>query len=100
MDLPENSSSEVAIFVHNKDQMYFPKTDEIYGSTYQSIKINEKLLKNNDSRFQLDYSVKRTRWKALDTQNKRCGTSNSAGHVTPCITNYLENTMSDPKVKR
>ena len=80
--------------------MYFPKSDEIYGSNYQSIKINEELVKKNVSQFHMDYFVKMTHWKALDTPNKRCDASNSAGQVTPCITSYLENTMSDPKIKR
>ena len=86
--------------MHNKDQMYFPKSDEIYGSNYQLIKINEELVKKNVSQFHMDYFVKMTHWKALDTPNKRCDASNSAGQVTPCITSYLENTMSDPKIKR
>ena len=94
--------------MHNKDQMYVPKSDEIYGSTFQSIKINEELVKKNVSQFHMDYRVTRKRWKALDTPNKRCDASNSAGQVTPCIKSYLENTLgcfmnfalSDPKLKR
>ena len=97
-----------AIFVHNRDQMYFPKTDAIYGSNFQSVKINQELLKNNNSLFVMDYSVKRTHWKALDTQDKRCDASNSPGNVTQCVTHYLEYTIGcsmslafrDPKVKR
>ena len=110
IELPENSShaSYIAIFVHNKDQMYIPKSDEIFGSTFQSIKINEELLKNNDSYFLMDYKVKRTHWKALDIQSKRCDPSNSPGNATQCITSYLENTigcsmnlaLSDPKMNR
>ena len=110
VDLPENLTyaSYIAIFVHNKDQMYFPKSDEIYGSNFKSIKINEELLKNNVSQFLMDYDVKRTHMKALDTPEKKCDTSNSAGNVTQCITNYLENTigcsmnfaLSDSKLKR
>ena len=73
--------------------MYFPKSDEIYGSNFKSIKINEELLKNNVSQFLMDYDVKRTHWKALDTQNKRCDSSNSQGNTTQCVTNYLENNI-------
>ena len=111
MTLPNNTSNAgryIAIFMHNKDQMYFPKTDEIYGSTYQTIKIKEDLLQKHATIFLMDYLVKRTYWKALDTKNKPCDTSNIAGNTTACITEYLENTigcsidlaLSDPKVER
>ena len=109
MSLPEQPSHiAIAIFVHNKDQMYFPKSDEIYGSNLQTIKIKKELFKKNGTRFLMDYQVKRTHWKALDTENKKCDKSKTAGNVTQCITNYYENTvgcsmdlaLSDQRVKR
>ena len=90
--LPENSSyGVVAIFLHNKDQMYFPKLDETYGSSVQTIKFKKELIeKNASSMFMMDYQVKMTHWKALDTEEKRCDNSNSAGNVTGCIAKYIE----------
>ena len=109
MALPENSSyGVVAIFLHNKDQMYFPKLDEIYGSSPHTIKIKKELIERNaSSLFMMDYQVKMTHWKALDTKDKRCDNSNSV-NVTGCIAKYIEKeigcsmklALSDPNVER
>ena len=88
--------------------MYFPKSDEIYGSNVQTIKIKKELIERNvSSFFMMDYQVKMTHLKALDTKDKRCDNSNS-GKVTGCIAKYIENeigcsmnlALSDPNVGR
>ena len=82
------------LFVHNKNQMYFPKLDETFGSNFKSIKIKKEMVERNDSLFLVDYNLKMTRWKSMDTPNKRCDTSNSPANTTGCITKYLESTIS------
>ena len=82
------------LFVHNRDQMYLPKIDDTFGSNFQSIKIKKGMLDMNDSMALVDYNVKMTHWKSLDTPDKRCDTSNSAANTTGCITKYLENTIN------
>ena len=82
------------LFVHNKNQMYFPKVDETFGSNFKSIKIKKEMVERNDSLFLVDYNLKMTRWKSMDTPNKRCDTSNSAASTTGCITKYVESTIS------
>ena len=87
--------------------MYFPKFDEIYGSSLQTIKIKKEWIEKNASVFMMDYEVKMMHWKALDTEDKRCDNSNS-GNVTGCIAKYIENeigcsmnlALSDPNVGR
>ena len=69
--------------------MYFPKLDEIYGSSPHTIKIKKELIERNASVFIMDYEVKMMHWKALDTEDKRCDNSNS-GNVTGCIAKYIE----------
>ena len=106
MALPGNTSY-IAIFLHNKGQMYFPKFDEIYGSNLKTIKIKKELIEKNASVFMMDYEVKMMHWKALDTEDKRCDNSN-LGNVTGCIAKYIEKeigcsmnlALSEPNLER
>ena len=76
-------------FIHNKNQMYFPKVDGIYGSdlifiTFADIKtgcLNQA------------HKIEKTHWNALDTPSKRCDPSSSGAKTTECLTRYLEHTI-------
>ena len=91
--------------------MYFPRTDEAFGSFYiyremQNPESNSNLGKKIV--FRQSYRLERTHWKTLNTENQRCDEGRSAANMTNCITRYLEQTIgcsvglygSDHGVKR
>ena len=102
------------IFIHNRDQMYFPKMDKIFGSDYMSLQVDSARVKrgiNEGKNFYImtTYKVAKTHWKAMDTNNKRCISHNyDEGNTTKCITEFLENKVactvglpgSNSKIKR
>ena len=74
--------------------MYFPKTDEIYGSEFIFVRRDKP--KNNATDIEVknyEYKITKTHWKALDTSDKRCDDSFSDANTTQCITRYLEHTV-------
>ena len=79
---PENEGYRY--YLHNKDQMYFPKVDEIFGS---------KVFYSPMAEGSPTYKIKRIRWKALDTPGKRCTSQDTEANTTKCITAYMENTI-------
>ena len=91
-------------FIHNKGQMYFPKRDEAYGSSY----IFKRMPKREGTMYSQKYRLERTHWKTLDTENQRCDEVNDNKNTTQCITTYIEKTVgcsvgmfgTDPHMKR
>ena len=63
----EFNKSIFHLFVHNKDQMYFPKDDEIFGSD----NIYREL--SSDGSYHQELSIKRTRRKAISSENTGWG---------------------------
>ena len=73
-------------FIHNKDQMYIPKQDDAFGSSY----FFKGLGAPSNKSYYRSYLVTRTRWKTISTPNQRCDDGNSAANTTTCITRYIE----------
>ena len=102
--LPQNS---IHILLYNKDQIYIPKADNVYGSEYILLSVSEEMRPAGTFGLQ-PYKIKRTHVKVLDTPTKRCDGDDSKTQITQCITSYLENTIgcsmsllrSDEKVAR
>ena len=95
MALPVSTNQSLfMILVHNKGQIYFPKPDNIFGSAYIILPLEDILKKEtlNETGLYQYYELERTYWKALDTPEKRCDMKNTA-FPTKCITNYLEKTI-------
>ena len=84
------------IFIHNEDQMHFPKIDEIYGSDFIIIKMEEQIRlmqkgqKQENVHFEQNFKLRRTRWKTLDTQKKRCDNTNRPADISECIRHFFE----------
>ena len=72
--------------------MYFPKIDEIYGSEFIYLKVDEAMNAANTSYMQ-SFKMRKTHWKALDTPDKRCDEGYSEANTTHCLTSYLERTV-------
>ena len=96
-------------FLHNKDQMYFPKINGAFGSDFTYLKLDRLRLKDkNTTGFYKFYTMKQTQWKELDTPRKRCKVDSAVANTTRCITQYLENKVgcsmglarSDPQLSR
>ena len=97
------------LFIHNKDQMYFPKIDNIFGSQVKFVSLDTKT-KQEGSGYLISqhYAFQKTHWKALDTPLKRCRSDNVKANTTQCLTHFLEHKIgcslrlpgSDPQIKR
>ena len=72
--------------------MYFPKIDEIYGSEFIYLRVDEAMHTANTSYVQ-SFKIRKTHWKALDTPEKRCDEEYSEANTTQCLTSYLERTV-------
>ena len=79
-------------FVHNKDQMYFPRRDEAFGSFFFSKRFPSPSAYEKRTYVQ-NYRLDRTRWKTLSTKYNRCDEGTSIVTTTTCITQYLEHTI-------
>ena len=100
------------VFMHNKDQMYVPKIDNIFGSEFIALQVDSARMKakKNGSEYHIItvYKMAKTHWKALDTPIKRCRSENKEANTTKCIVQFLENRIgcslglakSNSKVKR
>lgn len=82
------------VFIHNKDQMYTPKIDNIFGSELitsqmDSVRMKAKPNGTGYNIIQL-HKMTKTLWKALDTPGKRCQSDKTEADTTQCITNFLE----------
>ena len=95
------------IFMHNKDQMYFPKIDQIFGSYYFLLEIPQKYI-NKGVCIAKRYKLMRTHWKTLDKERSRCDSGKNAAKTTECITQNIEQNVkcsiglegSNSKIKR
>ena len=79
------------IFIHNKDQMYLPKIDQIFGSYYVLLEIPEKRRGTCNAQ---GYKLGRTHWKTLDKESNRCDERKTTAKTTECITQYLEQNLN------
>ena len=101
----QKEDADFRIFIHNKDQMHFPRIDEIYGSTFIIMKMDEqiRLMKKEKTQenaqkekelenvnFNQNFVLRRTQWKTLDTPRKRCDNTNRPADTTECIRRFLE----------
>ena len=71
--------------------MYFPRGDEIYGSEFIYLRMDQHVEENKT--YQINYQMKKTHWMAVDNPDKRCDDSSSEANTTQCITRYLEQTI-------
>ena len=86
--LRHEKENSVYIFVHNKEQMIFPKFDGIYGSAYLAKTTLNKWT------YAQTFSVSRTHWKTLSNENRVCDEDlDTEANLTSCYTRYLENTI-------
>ena len=97
------------LFIHNKDQMYFPKIDKIFGSEGKFVQLDMKTKQEGTGQLISQYyAIQKTHWKALDTPLKRCRTDNVKANTTQCLTHFLEHKIgcsvslsgSDSQIKR
>ena len=78
------------LFLHNKDQMYMPKLNGVFGSDFMYLKVGKARMRDgNSTGIHAFYKMKQTLWKALDTPQKRC-INNKKANTTKCLTLYLE----------
>ena len=99
-------------FIHNKDQMYFPKIDKIFGSYGKLVQLDGGRMraKPQGTGYLViqPFEIQKTHWKALDTASKRCRGDSNKANTTGCLTQYLEQTIgcsiglpqSDKQVRR
>ena len=83
---PQNA---IYLLVHNRDQIYIPKMDDIYGSELIFLSLSQEMRKAGTMGLQ-PYKMKRTLVKGLDTPTKRCDKDGSVARIAQCITSYLE----------
>ena len=99
------------LFLHNKDQMYLPKINGVFGSDFEYLKVDRERMRDRNSagcHIYTFYEIEQTQWKALDMPEKRCKSGNREVNMTQCITQYLENRVgcsmglarSDPQINR
>ena len=79
--------NEIHMLLHNRDQIYVPKTDEIYGS--ELTVLTPEMRPAGTTAIQY-YKIKRKHIKGLDTPTKSCDEDRSKAHLTWCIASYLE----------
>ena len=84
----------INVFLHNKDQMYTPKIDNIFGSEVIAANLDRVRINAKPEGTGYDISqyfkMKKTLWKALDTPAKRCNSYNTEANTTQCLTDFLE----------
>ena len=82
------------LFIHNQDQMYFPKIDNIFGSDGKFIQLDRARMeakpKGMGYLISQSWKIKKTHWKALDTASKRCTRDDTKAKTTKCLTHFLE----------
>ena len=93
-------------FIHNKGQMYFPKKDGVFGSSFFYKPIQSIHARNK--KYGQSYRLEQTHLKILRTENQICDDGNSEPNTTMCITRHLEKTVgcsmgmlgTDPHMER
>ena len=83
------------VFIHNKDQMFFPKVDKIFGSEFLALMVDGARMKKareQGTAFHISthYKLSKSHWKALDTPTKRCKIENVEANTTKCIVQFME----------
>ena len=94
---------EFFFFVHNKGQMYVPKKDGIFGSSFF-----RRHIPALNKKYGQSYRLDRTHMKIMRTKNQICDERNSEPNTTMCITRHLEKTVgcsmgmlgTDPHMER
>ena len=83
------------VFMHNKDQMYVPKIDKIFGSEFLALQVDSARMKSLELGSAYDittvHKISKTHWKAIDTPHKRCSYENKEANTTQCISQFFEN---------
>ena len=99
------------LFLHNKDQIYLPKINGVFGSDFTYVKVDKARMKEmntTECHIYTFYQLTQTQWKAFDTPKKRCISDKRAANTTQCITRYLEDRVgcsmglarNDPEIQR
>ena len=74
--------------------MYLPQYEKAFGSAYITIEPPNHGFNKYDTNYSYTYSqkylLKRTHWKAQDSEEQRCDEKNNARSTTKCITKYME----------
>ena len=95
---------QFAFFIHNRDQMYLPRQDQLFGSYYFPVG-----MPTDKEVFTIaSYELERTHWKTLNTEKDRCDETDSEANTTKCITQFLEQSVgcsmgsygADPSMER
>ena len=74
------------IFAYNKNQMFLPNQDKIFGSQY--LKIDPPSNTHSKS-YSQEYAISRTHWMHLDNEDSRCNSHRTEENTTKCINEYL-----------
>ena len=90
-------------FTHNKGQMYFPRRDGAFGSSFLF-----REFPANNKRYGQAYKLEQTHLKMLRTENQVCDEGTSEPNTTLCITRHCERTVgcsigmagADPNIRR
>ena len=85
LPIPEDHNT-FFFFIHNKDQMYIPKSDGVFGSYY----FYKTIETPGNKSYSQDYLLTRSHWKTLNTPRRRCDEGKKAASTTRCIARYLE----------
>ena len=74
------------IFAYNRNQMFLPNHDKIFGSQY--LKIDPPSNTHLKS-YSQEYAISRTHWMNLDNEDVRCNSQRTEENTTKCINDYL-----------
>ena len=81
------------VFAYNKNQMFLPNHDKIFGSHYLKIESPSKSVDPSSvdkPDFYQEYAISITHLMNMDLAESRCNTCKTKENTTKCITNYLE----------
>lgn len=96
------------IYLSNKNQMYIPRADNLFGSDTFNLDTSGSLRKSGTTEFLRYYKIRRLHWNALDSPEKRCDMVDTEANTTRCLTQHMEETVgcsmgltrSNPRMER
>ena len=82
-------AASVDIYVHNRDQMFFPNRKMLYGGTSTSFDLEQE----GPATLELfEYKLTKIQNKAVDNPYERCDASDDSPDMTACVTRFVEET--------
>ncbi len=86
MFLNGSGTTEIQVYIHNKNQMYFPTKKMLYGSN--SFVVSYSLRK--PAKETMVYKMSRVANWAVDSPDERCDEENAERDLTGCIARFVE----------